>query len=148
MSKLIIYFLPLNLKSQLISSSFLGWFKMIMNKYCNYVRKFMWQLCEWDRVDITHWFDNFQNCATMNCQKNVNSIPPTQLPHKFLYIVARFIHNYFESPNIYISISIASKQSDWFDSQFHNQLSHDIYACRQINWNRNKTTTTFVGQIA
>jgi hypothetical protein len=25
---------------------------MIMNKYCNYVRKFMWQLCEWDRVDI------------------------------------------------------------------------------------------------
>jgi hypothetical protein len=43
----------------------------------------------------------------MNCQKNVNSIPPTQLPHKFLYIVARFIHNYFESPNIYISISIA-----------------------------------------
>jgi hypothetical protein len=42
----------------------------------------------------------------------------------------------------------SSKQSDWCDSQFHNQLSHDICACRQINWNRNKTTTTFVGQIA
>jgi hypothetical protein len=90
----------------------------------------------------------FKIARLLNCQKNVNSIPPTQLPHKFLYIVVRFIHNYFESPNIYISISIASKQSDWFDSQFHNQLSHDICACRQINWNRNKTTTTFVGQIA
>jgi hypothetical protein len=76
----------------------------------------------------------------MNCQRNVNSILLTQLPHKFSYIVARFIHNYFES------------QSDWFDSQFHNQLSNDICACRQINWNRNKITmyicTTFVGQIA
>jgi hypothetical protein len=45
-------------------------------------------------------------------------------------------------------IASSSKQSDWFDSQFHNQLSNDICACRQINWNRNKTTTTFVGQIA
>jgi hypothetical protein len=35
----------------------------------------------------------------MNCPKNVNSILPTQLPHKFSYIVAIFIHNHFESPN-------------------------------------------------
>jgi hypothetical protein len=25
---------------------------MIVAKYGNYVRKFMWQLCEWDRVVI------------------------------------------------------------------------------------------------
>jgi hypothetical protein len=36
----------------------------------------------------------------MNCQRNVNSILPTQLPHKFAYIVAILIHNHFESPNI------------------------------------------------
>jgi lysophospholipid acyltransferase (LPLAT)-like uncharacterized protein len=29
---------------------------MIVNKYCNYVRKFMWRLCEWDRVDICMTF--------------------------------------------------------------------------------------------
>jgi hypothetical protein len=37
---------------------------------------------------------------SMNCQRNVNSILPTQLPHKFSYIVALLIHNHFESPNI------------------------------------------------
>jgi hypothetical protein len=94
--------------------------------------------------------------GTTNCQRNVNSILPMQLPHKYSYIVARFIHNYLESPNKYwvntfrfqFQDRCSSKQSDWFDSQFHNQLSNDICACRQINWNRNKTTTTFVGQIA
>jgi hypothetical protein len=35
----------------------------------------------------------------MNCQRTVNSILPTQLPHKFPYIVAILIHNHFESPN-------------------------------------------------
>jgi hypothetical protein len=30
--------------------------KMIVNKYCNYVRKCMWQLCVWDRVDICMTF--------------------------------------------------------------------------------------------
>jgi hypothetical protein len=48
---------------------------------------------------IAHRLDNFQNCATMNCQRNVNSILPTQLPHKFSYIAAIFNHNYFKSPN-------------------------------------------------
>jgi hypothetical protein len=49
---------------------------------------------------IAHLFDKFQNCATMNCQRNVNCILPTQLPHKFSYIVAILIHNHFELPNI------------------------------------------------
>jgi hypothetical protein len=35
----------------------------------------------------------------MNCQGNVNSTLPTQLPHKFSYIVAILGHNHFESPN-------------------------------------------------
>jgi hypothetical protein len=26
---------------------------MIVDKYGNYVRKFMWRLCGWDRVDIS-----------------------------------------------------------------------------------------------
>jgi hypothetical protein len=57
---------------------------------------------------ITHWFDSFQNCATMNCQRNINSILPTQLPHKFSYIVAILGHNHFESPNTYRLIRITS----------------------------------------
>jgi hypothetical protein len=40
----------------------------------------------------------------MNYQRNVNSILPTELPHKFSYIVAILIHNYFESPNMYTSV--------------------------------------------
>jgi hypothetical protein len=36
----------------------------------------------------------------MNCQRNINSTLPTQLPHKFSYIVAILGHNHFESPNI------------------------------------------------
>jgi hypothetical protein len=83
-----------------------------ISTYDNYVRKSMWQLCGWGMVHIcmtfhkrafdtiAHWFDNVQNCATPNCQKKVNSIPPTQFPHKFLYIVAILIQNHFESPNI------------------------------------------------
>jgi hypothetical protein len=35
----------------------------------------------------------------MNCQRNVNSILPTELPHTFSYIVAIFIYNHFESRN-------------------------------------------------
>jgi hypothetical protein len=34
----------------------------------------------------------------MKYDTNVNSIPFTQLPHKFSYIVAILIHNHFESP--------------------------------------------------
>jgi hypothetical protein len=78
----------------------------------------MWQLCGWGRADIlmtfhrrafdffytiAHLIDDFQNCATMNCQRYVNSILPTELAHKFSYIVAIFIHNHLESPNTYIN---------------------------------------------
>jgi hypothetical protein len=35
----------------------------------------------------------------MKCHTNVNSIPFTQLPHTFSYIVAILIHNHFELPN-------------------------------------------------
>jgi hypothetical protein len=35
----------------------------------------------------------------MKCHTNVNFAPPTQLPPKFSYIVAIFIHNHLESPN-------------------------------------------------
>jgi hypothetical protein len=35
----------------------------------------------------------------MNCQRNINSTLPTQLSHKFSYIVAILGHNHFESPN-------------------------------------------------
>jgi hypothetical protein len=41
----------------------------------------------------------------MNCQGNVNSTLPTQLPHKFSYIVAILGHNHFESPNICAMLS-------------------------------------------
>jgi hypothetical protein len=66
-----------------------------------YVRTFMWELCGWGRVDTCMTFHmsafyfflyhctftcKFKNCATMNCQRNVNSILPTHLPHTFSYI--------------------------------------------------------------
>jgi hypothetical protein len=38
----------------------------------------------------------------MNCQRNVNSTLPTQLPDKFSYIAAILGHNHFESPNMYV----------------------------------------------
>jgi hypothetical protein len=45
----------------------------------------------------------------MNCQRNINSILPTQLPHKFSYIVAILGHNHFESPNITVKVLYQSK---------------------------------------
>jgi hypothetical protein len=49
---------------------------------------------------IAHRFDNILNFTPMNCQRNVNSTLPTQLPHKFSYIVAILGNNNFESPNM------------------------------------------------
>jgi hypothetical protein len=49
---------PIHIRSNFISRFFfkptvhIGWFKMIVDKYGNYVRKFMWQLCGWGIVDI------------------------------------------------------------------------------------------------
>jgi hypothetical protein len=83
---------------------------MIVAKFGNCVRKFMWQLCEWDRVDISLTGQSRAilktvksmcngiktiKCTLMKCLTNVNHTPPTRLPHKFSYTVA----NHFESPN-------------------------------------------------
>jgi hypothetical protein len=85
---------------------------MIVDKYGNFVRKFMWQLCGWGRVDLCmtfhkRAFDFFYTiCAIMKCQK-CQLCPThlhTQLPHTFSYVVAILIHNYFESPNTTIAI--------------------------------------------
>jgi hypothetical protein len=35
---------------------YIGWLKMIVDKYGNYVRKFMWQVCGSGRVDICMTF--------------------------------------------------------------------------------------------
>jgi hypothetical protein len=45
-------------------------------------------------------------CTLMICHTNVNSTPPTQLPHTFSYVVAILVHSHFESPNMCISISM------------------------------------------
>jgi hypothetical protein len=92
-----------------------------VDKYANYVRKFMWQLCGWGRVgrvDISLTVDSRAilkivesmcndikkiKCMLMKCHTNINSTPPTQLPHTFSYIVAILIHNHFESGYTMIS---------------------------------------------
>jgi hypothetical protein len=93
----------------------IGWFRIIVAGCGSCVRGFVWQLIGWGGVVIcmtfhkrafdffdiiTHWFDSFQNCATMNCQRNINSTLPTQLPHTFSCMVAILGHNHFESPNM------------------------------------------------
>jgi hypothetical protein len=55
----------------------------------------------------------------MNCQKNINSTLPTQLPDEFSYIVAILGHNHFESPNIFIGFAI-SIETPPVDCQFGN----------------------------
>jgi hypothetical protein len=84
---------------------------MIVDKYGSYLGKFMWQLCGWDRVDICMTFhrrafdffctiarchDNFQNCTTMNCQRNVILSYPYschhRLPHQFSHIYSCHTH--------------------------------------------------------
>jgi hypothetical protein len=92
---------------------------MIVDKYGNYVRKFMWELCGQDRVDIcltVHSRAILKIVKSMcNAIKKSNArlrnviqistvYPTTQLPHKFSYVVAILIHNHFESPNITIII--------------------------------------------
>jgi hypothetical protein len=56
-----------------------------------------------------------------NCHINVNFILPTQLPHKFSYIVAILIHNDFESPNTYIEYQ---NTFGLFKSILQNNISH------------------------
>jgi hypothetical protein len=78
--------------------------------HCIY--NFLYQLCRLDRVDISLtvysrailkivkliYNDIIKiKCTLMKCHTNFNSTPPTQLPHKFSYIVAILIYNHFES---------------------------------------------------
>jgi hypothetical protein len=51
----------------------------------------------------------------MNCQRNTNSTLPTQLPHKFSYIVAILGHNNFESPNTLLWIILSSNSAVLID---------------------------------
>jgi hypothetical protein len=61
----------------------------------------------------------------MKCHTNVNRNPPppAQLPQTFTYIVAIFIHNHFESPNI--------TQYYQFNTKY-NKFDHLIYGYSQI----------------
>jgi hypothetical protein len=80
----------------------------------------------WTDITIVHWFDNFQNCATMNWQRNVNSLLPTQLPHTFSYIVAILIHNHFESLNIILSGS-HNKLYSWLCILFNQRSKNSVW---------------------
>jgi hypothetical protein len=83
---------------------------MIVDKYGNYVRKFMWQLFDsslsrnFEKCQVNvQWYKKNQMHAykmSYECQLHIPQTPPIQLPHKFSYIVAILIHNHFESPNI------------------------------------------------
>jgi hypothetical protein len=83
---------------------------MVVDKYGNYVRDVMCQLCGWDRVHISVTVHRRailksvksicngikkSNARTyMKCHTNVNSTPLAHLPHECSYIVAIFIHNH------------------------------------------------------
>jgi hypothetical protein len=64
----------------------------------------------------------------MNCQRNLNSILPTQLPHTFSYIVATFIQNHFESPNINLH------ESYFLGSYLQLHCLHYNYSVLFLEW--------------
>jgi hypothetical protein len=74
------------IKHTLDDSKFL-WINMVVNYICTKIY-----------VATGNWYKEIK-CTHMKCHTNVNSTPPTQLPDKFSFIVATFIHNHFESPN-------------------------------------------------
>jgi hypothetical protein len=74
----------------------------------------MWQLCGYDRVDISLTVPSSavlkivksmcngtkkNQMHTYEMSYNVMSTLLAELPHKFSYIVAILIYNHFESPN-------------------------------------------------
>jgi hypothetical protein len=88
-----------------------GWFKMIVAKCGNHVRKFMWQLCGWGRVDICMTFHKraFDFFIPLHIDLTifkiaqlwtVKEMSTLSHPHKLSYTAATPIHNHFESPNI------------------------------------------------
>jgi hypothetical protein len=83
----------------------------------------MSQLFGWDRVDISLTVDcrailkivksmcngiKKIKCTLMKCHTNVNSTPPTQLPHRCSYMVAIFMYSHLEfiKSAIYGSVTI------------------------------------------
>jgi hypothetical protein len=55
----------------------------------------------------------------MNCQENINSALPTQLPGEFSYIVAILGHNHFESPNI---LQSTTKNAYWIPKKIRTPV--------------------------
>jgi hypothetical protein len=55
-------------------------------------------------------------CTLMKCHTNVNYTPPTQLPHKFSYIVVIFIHNHFG--HFTLKVKTVMLMSHFFCSQY------------------------------
>jgi hypothetical protein len=53
---------------------------MIVDKYGNYVRKFMWQLCGWGRVELT--FVQLPHCS-LSCESRMRSGLTLFLSHFF-----------------------------------------------------------------
>jgi hypothetical protein len=66
----------------------------------------------------------------MKCHTNVNSTPPTQLPHKFSYIVAILIHNHFKSPNTSLKFYLTRKYAlvEFVPNKIYKQMKEsNIY---------------------
>jgi hypothetical protein len=60
------------------------------------------------------WYKK-NKCTLLKCHTNAsiaNSHSLTQLPHKFLYIVAILTHNHFESPNRYLKMFSNDDRTD------------------------------------
>jgi hypothetical protein len=56
---------------------------MIVDKYGNYVRKFMWQLCEWGRLDICMTFHKLAfDFFLYHCTLTIFKIVPHELSKK------------------------------------------------------------------
>jgi hypothetical protein len=97
----------------------IGLFKMIVAKYGNCVRKFMWQLCGWGMVDICMTFHKrafdfflyhcrlirqFSKLRDSDLSKKYQLCPThTVATYIFVHILS---HNHFESPN-----TVASKKN-------------------------------------
>jgi hypothetical protein len=68
---------------------------------------------------------------------NVNSTPPTQLPHTFSYIVAIIlILNHFESPNSTKYANDHLFRTNWFKSLIYNisKVNYDVMLLRQASF--------------
>jgi hypothetical protein len=73
---------------------------MIVAKYGNYVRKCMWQLCGYGRVDISLTVHSRAILKTVKSMPNdIKKIKCTLMKCHLIHTVAILGHNHFESPN-------------------------------------------------